>query len=118
MPKLYRIQKNGQTILSPKKGKFAGCKVGKIFGRLDCKSGMRMKKENRVFFHTVEDAIAQGYRPCKLCEPLASWLWNVYCLTATEEMIERGILPKSLKNLPDYRSRKNLYKPQKRKKKS
>jgi hypothetical protein len=38
---------------------------------------------------------------------LTAWLWNVYCLVATEEMIERGLLPKSLRNLPDYRRRKN-----------
>jgi hypothetical protein len=36
---------------------------------------------------------------------LIAWLWNVYCLVATEEMIERGILPQSLRNLPDYRSK-------------
>lgn len=46
---------------------------------------------------------------------LIAWLWNVYCLVATEEMIERGILPKTLRNLPDYRGRKthNAYKPHK-----
>lgn len=38
---------------------------------------------------------------------LIAWLWNVYCLVATEEMIERGILPESLRNLPDYRIRKS-----------
>jgi hypothetical protein len=37
---------------------------------------------------------------------LISWLWNVYCLVATEEMIDRGILPASLRNLPDYRVRR------------
>ena len=36
---------------------------------------------------------------------LIAWLWNVYCLVATEEMIDRGILPKSLRNLPDYQRR-------------
>jgi hypothetical protein len=37
---------------------------------------------------------------------LIAWLWNVYCLKATEDMIERGILPESLRDLPDYRERK------------
>lgn len=50
-------------------GLFGGYKKDKILGRLDCKSGMRMKKENRVFFHSFEDAIACGYRPCKNCKP-------------------------------------------------
>lgn len=39
----------------------------KIYGTLDCKSGKRMKKENRVFFRTEEQAKTQGYRPCGHC---------------------------------------------------
>ena len=31
---------------------------------------MRMKKENRVFFHTLEDAVMEGYRPCMNCKPI------------------------------------------------
>ena len=73
--KLYKILKDGETIESPVPGSYAGWNGGRpdrlIFGRLDCKSGMRMKKENRVFFHTIEDAISQGYRPCKKCKPIS-----------------------------------------------
>lgn len=43
---LYKILKEGEIIESPMPGEYAGYKKGKIFGRLDCKSGMRMKKEN------------------------------------------------------------------------
>lgn len=68
--KLYKILKGNEIFLSEIPGKFAGYKVGKIFGTLDCKSGMRMKKENRVFFHSMEDAINLGYRPCKNCKPM------------------------------------------------
>lgn len=39
----------------------------KIYGTLHCQSGKRMKKENRVFFKSVEDAEAEGYRPCGNC---------------------------------------------------
>ncbi len=70
MKKKYKILKNGKIILSDIPGKYAGYKLGKIFGRLDCKSGMRMKKENRVFFLTWDDAIREGYRPCKNCRPI------------------------------------------------
>jgi methylphosphotriester-DNA--protein-cysteine methyltransferase len=66
----YKILENGRIILSDTPGKYAGHKGYRIFGRLDCKSGMRMKKENRVFFHTLEDAVLQGYRPCRNCNPL------------------------------------------------
>jgi len=67
--KKYKILKNDKIVESGVPGKYAGWKKGKIFGRLDCKSGMRMKKENRVFFLTYQNAIDQGYRPCKKCKP-------------------------------------------------
>ncbi len=67
---IYKILENGQTILSDIPGKYAGHKRYKIFGRLDCKSGRIMTKENRVFFHTLEDAILHGYRPCRNCKPI------------------------------------------------
>ncbi len=68
--KTFRILQSGKTIQSSTPGTLAGWKQGKIFGRLDCKSGIRMKKENRVFFHTLEDAVNEGYRPCKVCKPI------------------------------------------------
>src|SRR5215211_6528627 len=45
----------------------AGNSKLKIYGRLNCKSGKRMKKENRVFFTSEEEAIEQGFRPCGNC---------------------------------------------------
>lgn len=47
--------------------KFGGNSKLKIFGTLNCKSGKRMKRENRVFFFSKEHAIKQGYRPCGHC---------------------------------------------------
>ncbi len=67
---MYKILKAGKKIESEVPGIYGGYKVDKIFGTLTCKSGMRMKKENRVFFHTLEDAVKQGYRPCKNCKPI------------------------------------------------
>ena len=67
----YKILKNHEFIQSSTPGKYAGYRPGKIFGTLDCKSGTRMKKQNRVFFHTLEDAVREGYRPCKNCRPLS-----------------------------------------------
>ena len=68
--KRYKVLKGGNIIESIIPGRFAGYRPDKIFGRLDCKSGMRMNKENRVFFMTWGDAIAEGYRPCKNCNPM------------------------------------------------
>ena len=39
----------------------------KIFGQLSCRSGKQMKRENRVFFVSKQEAINQGYRPCARC---------------------------------------------------
>ncbi len=39
----------------------------KIYGKLNCKSGRRMKKENRVFFQSPVEAVQQGFRPCAHC---------------------------------------------------
>lgn len=71
MTKRYRVLKDGRIIESDVPGRYAGWKPGKIFGRLDCPSGKRrkMKKSHRVFFLTWEDAIAAGYRPCRVCNP-------------------------------------------------
>jgi methylphosphotriester-DNA--protein-cysteine methyltransferase len=48
----------------------------KIFGQLDCKSGKRMKKENRVFFASEMEAISNGFRPCAHCMPAAYRVWK------------------------------------------
>jgi methylphosphotriester-DNA--protein-cysteine methyltransferase len=44
-----------------------GNKQLKIYGLLTCKSGKRMKKQNRVFFRSESEAITLGYRPCGHC---------------------------------------------------
>lgn len=66
---MYKVIVKGQVTESSEPGLYAGWRRGKIFGRLNCKSGLRMKKENRVFFLTYQDAIDSGYRPCKNCKP-------------------------------------------------
>jgi len=76
--KKYLILKEGKLIKSDVPGTLAGHKKLKIFGRLDCLSGMRMKKENRIFFHSMKDAIKQGYRPCKKCKPMNDEDFKLY----------------------------------------
>lgn len=53
-----------------------GNRVLKIYGMLDCKSGKRMKKENRVFFKSEQEALECGYRPCGHCLPDAYKKWK------------------------------------------
>jgi methylphosphotriester-DNA--protein-cysteine methyltransferase len=46
---------------------FGGNSKLKIYGTLQCKSGKRMKPENRVFFASQNEATTNGYRPCGHC---------------------------------------------------
>ena len=39
----------------------------KIYGTLHCKSGKRMKRENRVFFVSETEAKEFAFRPCGHC---------------------------------------------------
>jgi methylphosphotriester-DNA--protein-cysteine methyltransferase len=48
----------------------------KIYGRLDCNTGRRMKKTNRVFFSSQQEAMAVGYRPCGNCMRAAYQKWK------------------------------------------
>ena len=47
--------------------RYGGKRKQKIYGTLTCKSGKRMKRQNRVFFGNRKDAINNGYRPCGNC---------------------------------------------------
>ncbi|MEL6919217.1 MAG: Ada metal-binding domain-containing protein [Bacteroidota bacterium] len=44
-----------------------GNKKLRIFGTLQCKSGKRMQRKNRVFFSSEKEAWDNGYRPCGHC---------------------------------------------------
>ena len=66
---LRRMLKNGNIS-------FGGNKNLKIYGLLSCRSGKRMKRQNRVFFKTGEEAQSLGYRPCGHCMRELYQLWN------------------------------------------
>ena len=53
-----------------------GNKQLKIYGTLKCRSGKRMKIENRVFFTSEKDAINEGFRPCGHCMKHKYWVWK------------------------------------------
>jgi methylphosphotriester-DNA--protein-cysteine methyltransferase len=54
---------------------FGGNRKLKIYGTLQCKSGKRMKRENRVFFVSENEAIKMGYRPCGHCMKTKYKIW-------------------------------------------
>lgn len=56
--------------------RLAGNRKLKIFGTLRCKSGQTMKRDNRVFFDSREDALVNGYRPCGHCMRKEYLIWK------------------------------------------
>ncbi|WP_206610861.1 Ada metal-binding domain-containing protein [Leptospira stimsonii] len=48
----------------------------KIYGKLHCSSGKKMKKENRVFFTSRKNAEQNGFRPCGHCMKEEYRIWK------------------------------------------
>jgi len=46
---------------------FGGNEKLRIYGLLHCTSGKRMKRDNRVFFTSEQEALMHHYRPCGHC---------------------------------------------------
>jgi DNA/RNA endonuclease YhcR with UshA esterase domain len=55
------------SMIRQKKISLGGNRKLKIYGLLNCASGKRMKRENRVFFSSADEAKNLGYRPCGHC---------------------------------------------------
>lgn len=45
----------------------AGNRNLKIYGTLECLTGKKMKKYNRIFFTSEREAREKGFRPCGHC---------------------------------------------------
>jgi len=54
----------------------------RIYGKLNCSSGKRMKAENRVFFVSEAEAVEMGYRPCGHCMREAYGRWKFSSLSS------------------------------------
>ncbi len=66
-PTIFSRKRKLVTLIRKDQAVFAGNKKLKIYGKLSCKSGKRMKPENRVFFHSEDEAISLGFRACLHC---------------------------------------------------
>lgn len=66
---LRKLIRNGTVTIG-------GNRKLKIYGQLKCRSGKRMKRTNRVFFNSVQEAIQMGYRPCGHCLRTAYQNWR------------------------------------------
>lgn len=61
-----------RPYLSATPGTWGGHRRGRIYGRLDCPSALRVIARggyvtHRVFFADEPTAVAAGYRPCAVC---------------------------------------------------
>ena len=50
-------------------GQFVGSINSDVYHYPDCASAKKIKPENQIWFNSVEEAKAAGYRPCKKCNP-------------------------------------------------
>jgi methylphosphotriester-DNA--protein-cysteine methyltransferase len=64
-----------KKMIKQKKILLGGNRKLKIYGTLQCKSGKRMRRENRVFFTSESEAIKNKFRPCGHCMKTAYQQW-------------------------------------------
>lgn len=55
--------------LSPMVSTYVGATTTGKFHYVDCRWGQRIRDDHRVYFDSREDAINNGYIPCKVCRP-------------------------------------------------
>jgi hypothetical protein len=63
----FKTSRQIKKLIDAKLLSLGGNKHLKIYGTLSCKSGKRMKLENRVFFENETEATSHGFRPCSHC---------------------------------------------------
>lgn len=51
--------------------RYIGSKTTKIFCFPTCRDARRIREENRVPFHEVDEARKKGFRPCHRCQPVS-----------------------------------------------
>ena len=56
-------------FIHPPDSHYLGNSSSHIFHTMECSYGDKIKEENRVYFNSIAEALAQKYRPCKVCNP-------------------------------------------------
>ena len=67
MIKRFNDDNTKRNKIKQRKIRFGGNLKLKIYGTLSCALGKRMRRENRVFFLSENEAIENGFRPCGHC---------------------------------------------------
>jgi len=63
------LETSGDVEPESYQGVLIGTKSTKKYHRPDCRYALKIKPENRVIFSSPDEARAQGYQPCKVCNP-------------------------------------------------
>jgi endonuclease YncB( thermonuclease family) len=50
-------------------GQFVGSKNSDVYHYPSCRYAESISEENKIWFEDAQDAVNQGYRPCKVCNP-------------------------------------------------
>jgi O-6-methylguanine DNA methyltransferase len=78
----------------------SGCRTTKIYCRPDCPAGRRTKPENKIYFRSREEAIANGYRACKICKPEEAYkMPEIFFLTHYHSPLGTYVLGSSKKGV-------------------
>ncbi|AWH83683.1 metal-binding protein [Flavobacterium album] len=56
-----------RAMIRKKQITFAGNSKAGIYGKLNCRSGKKLLRKNRVFFTDEAEALYHNYRPCGHC---------------------------------------------------
>ena len=67
----YRLEEPESEGTSTKAsgGNYIGNRNSKKFHLSSCRYAASMKETNRVFFHSRDEAVSEGYKPCGVCKP-------------------------------------------------
>jgi len=70
-----------------------GCRTTRIYCRENCPPGRRTRPENRVSFGSETEAVAAGYRACKVCRPdVLTGPWRPKAISRTR-IEAAGLIP-------------------------
>lgn len=63
------VSPNGKSPSEAVQGAYTASSKAEKFHLPSCSAAGRISDENRVWFDTRDEAIAEGYSPCSMCEP-------------------------------------------------
>ena len=66
---LKTVHQQAVDVPDKEEFKYVASRDSDVFHKPNCSSAKRIKEENKVFYHTYKEAMDDGKRPCKQCDP-------------------------------------------------